>query len=764
MSVGSRLDSDLRRPWILGSALRLNACLLLVLTVPTVIPAYIVLSSVYEQQRELHLNRERFEVTEQSQHAESRLELSRAAVQWATENTLVLTAIGDNDRLSLDHFLCDAVGNLQALHSAVIVDWSGRMLASVGPTAGDERENYAGEAWFQDSIGAGSQAVVRVAEAAAPTTSENRTIVVSQGIADPSGEIVGAMAVELDAAGFVRDVLSELRAGVGGDFVVTPDGRMYTEIPGASPAAGVLSKDFLERIVKSGTSAFVAPNPMNGEASLMVSAPISSLGWRIISSHPLAGVFGPLNRVIGFVLFVFALGFLVMAVVGYFCVRAIGAHQKLEEDFRRSAEQARVDLTTAVKVRTAELVEANNAFEAAQRRHLALISTMTSAIWTSNAEGCFEDSNGAWKNYTGQSSPESMGDGWVESLHPDDRDRIAAAWKNAVTCGGPFEAEARVWSATSKDYRYCQFRAVPLHDGAGQVKEWIGRVRDVDDKRRAEGAAAAIEFERHEFIERMRAVLSRMPLGCIICDADMRITYWNPAATRIFGYCAEEATGRAPHELITLPAARATVEQILTRLAAGEAEIDGIGENITKDGRRIICEWITTPLARSDGSVVGSLCVCQDVTARHAAEKKLRESEERYGLVIRGTSDGIWDWNIETNEVFYSPRCVEMLGYHPGADLGRDFNAFVRRVHPDDRDAVMSKVDGHLHRNGPFETRYRLMGSDGTYRWFEARGQAVWDERGRPTRMAGAIREASESSAAAGDKNGPRARAVASTT
>lgn len=752
-----------QKPWMFRSALRLNICLLLVLTVPTVIPAFIVVSSVYEQQKELHLKHVRFEVAGQSRYAESWLELSRAAIERATENALVLTAIGDNDRSALDHFLCDAVGNLQALHSAVIVDWTGRILASVGPTAGNEWENYAGEAWFQDSIGAGSQAIVQVAEAAAPTTSENRTIVVSQGIADPSGEIVAAMAVELDAAGFVRDVLSELGAGIGEAFVVTPDGRIYTETPGALPKGGVISKELLEGITTAGPSAFVAPNPMSGEASLMVSAPISSLGWRIISSHPLAGVFGPLNRVIGFGLFAFALAFLVMAVVGYFCVRANGAHQKLEEDFRRSAEKARDDLTTAVTARTEELVKANIAFEAANRRHLALISTMTSAIWTSDAEGRFEDSNGAWKRYTGQSSHESLGDGWVESLHADDRQRIAAAWKNAVTCGEPFEAEARVWCTTAKYYRYCHFRAVPLRDAAGQANEWIGRVRDVDDKRRAEGAAAAIEFERHEFTERMRSVLSRMPLGCIICDADMRITYWNPAATRIFGYCAEEATGRAPHELITLPAARATVEQILTRLAAGEAEIDGIGENITKDGRRIICEWITTPLARSDGSVVGSLCVCQDVTARHAAEKKLRESEERYELVIRGASDGIWDWNIETNEVFYSPRCVEMLGYHPGADLGRDFNSFVRRVHKDDRDAVLSQIDAHLHRNGPFETRYRLMSSDGTYRWFVARGQAVWDERGRPTRMAGVIREAADPRSVSGGRDGPGARAVVST-
>ncbi len=124
------------------------------------------------------------------------------------------------------------------------------------------------------------------------------------------------------------------------------------------------------------------------------------------------------------------------------------------------------------------------------------------------------------------------------------------------------------------------------------------------------------------------------------------------------------------------------------------------------------------------------------VVAERTAE--LRASEERFALAVRGSTDGIWDWNVASDEVYYSPRFKELLGYadHEIADV---FASFESRLHPDDRRGTLAALQAHLERRGDYDVEYRLQTKSQGYRWFRARGQAIWDASGRPTRMAGSI-------------------------
>ncbi len=118
-------------------------------------------------------------------------------------------------------------------------------------------------------------------------------------------------------------------------------------------------------------------------------------------------------------------------------------------------------------------------------------------------------------------------------------------------------------------------------------------------------------------------------------------------------------------------------------------------------------------------------------------EEELRESEERWQLVLRGNNDGIWDWNIKTNQAFLSPRWKEMLGYQEH-ELGNDHQTWRNLIHPDDCDWVIENLQNHLERKTPYcYTEYRLRCKDGSYKWILSRGQALWDEQGNPVRMVG---------------------------
>ena len=126
------------------------------------------------------------------------------------------------------------------------------------------------------------------------------------------------------------------------------------------------------------------------------------------------------------------------------------------------------------------------------------------------------------------------------------------------------------------------------------------------------------------------------------------------------------------------------------------------------------------------------------------AQEALRESEERYSLAARGANDGLWDWNIQTGRVYYSPRWKAMLGWEEN-EIGDSSEEWFDRVHDTDRERVQEEITAH--RSGAtshFESEHRMLHKDGTFRWMFNRGLAVVDESGSTLRMAGSQTDITE--------------------
>jgi two-component system, cell cycle sensor histidine kinase and response regulator CckA len=186
---------------------------------------------------------------------------------------------------------------------------------------------------------------------------------------------------------------------------------------------------------------------------------------------------------------------------------------------------------------------------------------------------------------------------------------------------------------------------------------------DITERRRAEEERRRLETEREQLLSRLRLQFDRMPVGCILTDGQWRITDWNPGAERIFGWSRQEALGRQLVDLLVSEELRPQVSDLLSRLQPRADSVHNTNENITRDHRRITCEWQNTPIIDENGQVAGLLCTVQDVTARIASEEALRISEARLRRVFNSNVIGIAFWNAdgaisEANDVF-----LHMLGY-----------------------------------------------------------------------------------------------------
>lgn len=126
------------------------------------------------------------------------------------------------------------------------------------------------------------------------------------------------------------------------------------------------------------------------------------------------------------------------------------------------------------------------------------------------------------------------------------------------------------------------------------------------------------------------------------------------------------------------------------------------------------------------------------LAARRRSEEALKESEERYALVAKSTNDALWDWDLRTDHIYFSPRFGELLRHQQGA-LDAVPDTWLARVHPDDLDSLEDALAAHLsNQTDAFHSEHRLHRFDGTWGWFLSRGIAVRDEHGAALRVVGA--------------------------
>jgi PAS domain S-box-containing protein len=239
-------------------------------------------------------------------------------------------------------------------------------------------------------------------------------------------------------------------------------------------------------------------------------------------------------------------------------------------------------------------------------------------------------------------------------------------------------------------------------------------------------------------LEQLGAAIEPAPIGFVVTDQAGKIVLANSQTPRLFGYNRTELLGE-PLEILLSETQAAPKSQEFGDMS--DSVIRRTGERLDllakhRSGKTFPIELGLCPIRYSDQRYV--LAAIIDLTERNAAFDAMRESESRFERAVRGTADGIWEWTVGTDSVYYSPRFARLLGFEP-AEYVDTLKEFLARLHKDDYQPTWDAVQDHLEKGTPYDVQYRVKCQDGQYRWFRARGVADRDADGQPTRMAGSI-------------------------
>jgi two-component system, cell cycle sensor histidine kinase and response regulator CckA len=278
----------------------------------------------------------------------------------------------------------------------------------------------------------------------------------------------------------------------------------------------------------------------------------------------------------------------------------------------------------------------------------------------------------------------------------------------------------------------------PIRNDAGEITGVVLVFRDQTQER---GAQEALESN----YTLLRIVGETARFGGWDVDLEKNITNWSDTVADIHemphGYApaVEEAI------LFYAPEWREKISQVFTDCAQKGLPYDEEMEIITSKGNRVWVRTIGRAVKDGNGNIIKVQGSFQDITESKLAAEVLQEREDRLSKIMLAANDGMWDWDLITNQVYFDPRYYQMSGYDID-EFPHDLAEFQKRIYPDDLHYVMREADGHLQgKIDRFDVKFRFLKKSGEWQWIQAKGIIVErHEDGTPRRFVGTHRDISE--------------------
>jgi PAS domain S-box-containing protein len=651
----------------------------------------------------------------------------------------------------------------------LVLDLDGRIVASTA--AEHERVSQATQPYFERGA---SGTYVQPAQTLELTGKP--TIAIGTPLFDRNGQRIGVVAAFLNLERIDRIVLQRTGLGDSGETYVVGADRSY--LHASLVADEALASAGINRALSSENGSGLYENH-RGVPVIGVYQWLPEIGAALLAEQSQSEAFAPARQL---ALVGGGVGLLVVALLGvaiYYASRRIArpilaitetANAVAAGDLTREAPvltqdevgelagtfndmtaQLRENVATLeqrVDERTAELAEALETLRETEERYRRLVEELPLAVYTDKADASGETTG--TPVYISPRVEELFGfprEAWLEKgffekvIHPDDR---ASALVDTVA---QLESGDERWSfeyrVVAADGRTVWVRddAWIVRDEAGEATHLQGFMIDIT----AEHEAAAELDRQKQYFE---SLVDISPVAVVTMDRDEVVTGWNPAATALFGYSAEEAIGCGIGELVLdssdLPADAAVLpDDVLSK-----GRVDRVTQRVDKEGSLVDVEISMVPLY-IDREHIGFYAIYRDISEIKLAETRFRRLAEELPLVTYIDAPAGTSAYRETDKqaitgasLYISPQAEEVFGYP--IEEWKDNLLWERILHPDDRERVLQAQTDAQRESASLTMEYRVLHPDGRTLWIRDASVHVLDDSGRPLYVQGFFMDVTE--------------------
>ncbi|MDT8428920.1 MAG: PAS domain-containing protein [Pseudomonadales bacterium] len=368
---------------------------------------------------------------------------------------------------------------------------------------------------------------------------------------------------------------------------------------------------------------------------------------------------------------------------------------------------------SAEKAQEQQLHESNKRFQ-------QLADALPIIVWTALPDGTLDYVNQALADYTGITTEALLpAQRWLSAIAPQDRDYCITRWQQASAAETDYEAELGLLTHEGKT-RWHLVQAKPVRNDEGQVIRWYGIAIDIHDRK-------LLEERTRDLAERHQNTLESISDGLYVLDQEWRFTYINQQAEKILQRNRHQLLGRVFWNCFP------QTEELKAKF---ESAIASQTQHDFQFFYKPLSIWLQI---HAYPSAKGLTVYLYDISADVALQKTLAESEERFRIVAKTTTDSVWDWDARTGSLWWNDGFYSLFGFqHEQVENSADF--WASRIHPEDRRKVVKSILSAIRGNAQeWQEEYRFLRQDDSIAWVIDRGSIIRDEQGKALRMVGGM-------------------------
>ncbi len=393
----------------------------------------------------------------------------------------------------------------------------------------------------------------------------------------------------------------------------------------------------------------------------------------------------------------------------YRAIKIIKQEQALLLQNNHELRQAQAQIEQQLQ----QLLASQTTIRWSEERYRSLVLAMAQVVWVAAPDGRILNTNAAWQTLTGQDEPTVQGNGWLDAVHPDDRERLAQTWKTAIATQGFYEVDYRLINQEG-DLRYLYARGVPVRAIDGTVREWVGVCIDITEQKQAEIALQQSEAQYRSIFESTNDALHIFDLETgLLVEA-------NPAACRMHGYTYTEFLQLHPTEFIH-PDYHSLFGDFVAAIRAGK-DFYCEAKNIRRDGTVIDIEVLGTGFLYNGTPHI--LSIVRDISERTrlAAERQrsedaLRRSEATNRALLNAIPDMMFRIHRDGTYLDFKPAKSFPPLFAPAEFLGKKLP---ETFPPDIGDPAMHLIGQALQTGSEQFHEYQLYKND-RLQYYESR-------------------------------------------